>query len=143
MTSRAIPIAMPSARSGPFQRGAGTAPRRPAITSTTSSTSGSRRAICCRAVIVGGSSPGAYAAKGTLPPAARNALRDEDDLASQVALGELGVGSADLVERERLGQRYLQFLGRGQVGEFGQRRGARAGRVALDLDPVLCRGVEP
>ena len=54
-TSSAIPIATPSARSGPFHRGAGTTPRRPTMASTTSSASGSRRASCCLAIMKSGS----------------------------------------------------------------------------------------
>lgn len=48
-------MATPSDVSGPFKRGASTAPRSPAATRMTSSASGSRRANCCLALIAGGS----------------------------------------------------------------------------------------
>jgi hypothetical protein len=43
---------------------------------------------------------------------------DQHDLAAPVALGELGVGGADVVERVGVLQRDLHVLGRRERGEF-------------------------
>src|SRR5580698_3005389 len=109
MTSSARPIATPSAFSGPFQRGTEASPRSPATIRMTRSTSGSRRAICCLAVMRAAPSRGGLTilADSVANLTRRERLRDQHDLASDVALGELGVGGGHLVERVRLRDRQL------------------------------------
>jgi hypothetical protein len=72
----------------------------------------------------------------------RRRLRQQDDLAENVALLEPPVGVLDPVQRERRLDGQLQLSGRDQPGEFSEH--ARAGplRVALGLDPVPCDGLE-
>ena len=69
-------------------------------------------------------------------------LRQQDDLAENVALREPPVGVLDPVQRERRLDGQLQFSDRDQPGEFSEH--ARAGPLgaALGLDPVPCDGLE-
>jgi tetratricopeptide (TPR) repeat protein/transcriptional regulator with XRE-family HTH domain len=77
---------------------------------------------------------------GAGPP--RQVLRNQDDLAADVAGFESAVGLADLVQRVRCGDRDLELAAGDEPGELGQRPRAGADRVALRFHPVLFRGVE-
>jgi len=63
--------------------------------------------------------------------------RDQHDLAGRWPLGELGVGGADVAERERLGQRDFQFLGAAKLASSLSVAARGGPGVAVDLDPVL------
>ncbi len=69
-------------------------------------------------------------------------LRQQDDLAENVALRESPVGVLDPVERERRRDGQLQLAGRDQAREFGEHARGGRGRVALGVDPVPCDGLE-
>jgi hypothetical protein len=54
-----------------------------------------------------------------------------------VAARQPPVGVLDLAERVRRGDRDLELAVGDQAGQFGQRRRAGSGRVAVTLDSVL------
>jgi len=62
--------------------------------------------------------------------------RDQHHLAAAGGLGELGVGGADVAERERLGQRISSSLAAARLAS-SLSVAALAPGVAVDLDPVL------
>src|ERR1700729_1508695 len=72
----------------------------------------------------------------------RRRLRQQDDLAENVALRESPVGVLNRVERERRRDGQLQLSGRDQAREFGEHARGGRGRVAIGVDPVPCDGFE-
>ena len=75
-------------------------------------------------------------------PTPPRSLRQEDDLAENMAFGESAVGLPDLAERVGRGHRHLQLGRRDQPCELGEHARAGPGRAALGLDPVPRDGPE-
>src|SRR5580704_4837985 len=78
----------------------------------------------------------------TVTVRSRRRLRQQDDLAENVALRESPVGVLDPIQRERRRDGQLQLASRDQLGEFGEHARGGRGRVALGVDPVPCDGLE-